>query len=86
MTPPLLAAQLKVAPGVEEEPLNVTVGPVVQLITLSGPALTFGRGLTVNIFVHVLTQPLLFVTVTVYVVVVDGLTEIDRVTSPVLHK
>src|SRR5436853_3411912 len=39
ITPPFDGAQLYVAPEVEDEPLKLIDGPVVQLITLSGPAL-----------------------------------------------
>ena len=41
MCPPLLAIQAKVAPAVEEEPLN-EIEVTVQVNTLSAPALALG--------------------------------------------
>ena len=42
MCPPLLATHEKVAPAVEEEPLNA-IEVMVQVNTLSAPALAFGN-------------------------------------------
>src|SRR5690242_4660893 len=55
MWPPPLAAQLKVAPEVVEEPLSVTE-VVVQVSTLSAPASAFGGVITVTILLSVLQQ------------------------------
>jgi hypothetical protein len=45
-----------------------------------------GNGFTVTVLEHELVHPLAFVTVTEYVVVVVGLTVIDAVVAPVLHR
>jgi hypothetical protein len=48
-------------------------------------ATTFGNGLTVIVLVAVLLQPLAFVPVTVYVVVVVGVTTGEPVKLPGIH-
>src|SRR5258706_7708060 len=45
-----------------------------------------GSGFTVTVVEHELVQPLALVTVTVYVVVIVGLTVMDAVVAPVLQR
>jgi hypothetical protein len=85
MFPPIVL-QLKVAPPVEDEPLRVTEG-TAHVSILSGPAFTFGEGVTVTVAVAVLVQPFDPETDNVYVVVDAGETVIDdAVLPPGLHR
>jgi len=53
---------------------------------LTLPIVQGGSGFTVTVLEHELLHPLASVTVTVYVVVTVGLTVIEAVVAPVLHK
>src|SRR4051812_19607028 len=53
---------------------------------LAGVMLQVGGGVTVTVTEHVLVHPLPFATVTVYVVVVVGLTVIEAVVSEVFQR
>jgi len=66
------------AVSVDESPTQISGG--------EGMILHTGSGLTVTVVVHELVQPFASVTVTVYVVVIVGLTVIEAVVCPVLHK
>jgi hypothetical protein len=67
-----------VAVNVEEAPM--------QIAGFAGVILQVGNGFTVTVVVHELLQPLPSVTVTVYVVVIVGLTVIEAVVAPVLQR
>ena len=58
----------------------------VQIAAGDAVAAALGKGLTVTVLVAVLVQPLAPVTVTEYVVVVAGFTEMTAVVAPVPHK
>ena len=60
--------------------------PPIQIAGFAGVMLHTGNGFTTTVVVHELLQPLPSVTVTVYVVVTVGLTVIEAVVAPVLHR
>src|SRR5258706_457619 len=60
--------------------------PPIQITGLGQVILHTGNGFTVTTLEHELVQPLALVTVTVYVVVTLGLTEIEAVVAPVLQR
>ena len=70
---------------VPPDAVNV-VEPPTQITGLAGVMLHEGRGFTVTVVEHELLHPLPFVTVTVKVVVVIGLTVIAAVVAPVLQR
>src|SRR5688572_450750 len=68
-------------------PAAVNVAEPPGQITKVGHVIAHGgAGLTVTVVEQVLVQPLAVVTVTVYVVVEAGLTVIEAVVAPVLHR
>jgi hypothetical protein len=68
-------------------PVAVSVDePPTQIDGLAGVILHVGGGVTVTVTEQVLVHPLPFATVTVYVVVVVGLTVIEAVVSEVLQR
>ena len=67
-----------VAVSVDEAP--------IQIDGFAGVMLQAGSGFTVTVFEQELVHPCALVTVTVYVVVVVGLTVMDAVVAPVLHR
>src|SRR5689334_11950694 len=71
----------------EVPPVAVSVDePPTQIDGLDGVILHVGGGVTFTVAEHELVHPIAFDTVTVYVVVEDGLTVIAAVESPVLHR
>ena len=56
------------------------------MLTVAGEMEAVGKGFTVTVREAVAVQPLLSVTVTLYVVVAAGLTVIAAVVAPVLHE
>ena len=60
--------------------------PPIQIIGLGQVMLHTGNGFTVTVVEHELVHPFAFVTVTVYVVVVVGLTVIEAVVAVLLHR
>jgi hypothetical protein len=68
-------------------PVAVSVDePPIQIDGFAGVMLQTGGGVTVTVTEHVLVHPLPFATVTVYVVVVVGLTVIEAVVSEVFQR
>ena len=59
--------------------------PPLQIVA-STPALTSGTAFTVTVVTGLVAVQLLFVTDTLYDVVLVGVTLIDAVVSPLLHK
>ncbi len=65
--------------------VSVALAPM-QMLTVAGEITADGFGLTVTVLEAVAVHPFASVTVTVYVVVVEGETVISFVKTPVLHE